>query len=268
VIIELGLNLVTSSASNFVFVSTLRVFRLFRVARALRVFAIFPELNLILKGLWSAAKATLWGVMFLSIAILTWAIVATQIIHPLNQEITHAGKHEQCERCPHAWETVWQSTVTVVQAVLVVDGWGEICVPIIQYAPWTLVLFGAMICTTQLLLLNLILAVIVERATLTREEDLQQLALQEERDAALAQAKLQKSLSHLDRDASGTISHTELLDGYDTHDDIAAHVKALGIERKSLSTLFGLMDYAGTGEVPYENSCQVSIASKCMIPYR
>jgi len=250
--IEIGARLMASTGEKVSALSALRIFRLVRLSRAVKIVAMLPELQLILRGLLSAARATLWGGVLIFFATLTWSILATQLIHPLNQELIAQGEFKDCERCPRAWESVFDSAVTITQTVLVADGWGELCTPVIQHTPITIVFFATMIFSTQFLILNLVLATIVDRATLAHEEDLQQIARREEREAAVAQAKLQRSLSQMDRDSSGTICQAELLASYDQDADTAAYVKALGVDRTSLSTLFGLTDYKGTGEVPYK----------------
>jgi len=252
VVIELGVKAKASSDESVTAVSVLRVFRLGRMARTLRVFVMFPELNMILRGLFSATRATMWGCVFVFITILTWSILATQIIHPLTQEVVQAGGYSSsCSRCPRAWESVWESALSITQTVLVGDGWGDLIVPIISYYPITIVFFVSTISTTQLLILNLILAVIVERASVAREEDLHEMAVMQAKKAAITQAQLRRSLAQMDRDGSGTINRTELFASYDSHEEIEEHFTALGVDRRFLTTLFELMNHDGTGEVPY-----------------
>merc|ERR1719217_1083201 len=83
-------------------VSTLRVFRLCKLARVSKVFRVFPELRLMMAGLLGSFRAIFWGTVLLAFVLLVWAIVAVQFIHPLNLDLAERGVLENCDRCPRA----------------------------------------------------------------------------------------------------------------------------------------------------------------------
>jgi len=216
----------------------------------------------------SAMKTTLWGSAFVFIAVLIWSIFSVQVLHPLNQEITKAGVYQKagCTSCPNAWKSVWQSAITITQHVIAGDSWGGVCVPIIQRAPYTIVIFVAMIFSINLLILNLVLAIVVERANQSHDEDLKLLQAKADKEAAVAQARLLKRLAIMDLDNSGTISKEELHVNFRNDPEVAAQVKNIGVSLKDLDTFFDLMDDEGCGEIPYQQFVQSLYAMKSHDP--
>merc|ERR1712060_890106 len=94
--------------------------------------------------------------------LLMWSIIAVQIFHPINRQITMQGLHGDCERCPRAWSSVWMSFVTLSQTLLFGDGWGESAIIVIEQHFWTLFLFLGALSSVSVGAMNLILAAIVD----------------------------------------------------------------------------------------------------------
>lgn len=145
--------------------SMLRIFRLVRLTRAFRAASMFPELKLLLLGFASAIKAIFWGIMMIVLQLTVWSILAVQLLNPINQELTEHYERVGCDRCPHAFESVWMSFLTFFQQVVAGDSWGEVSLPVLQYAPWAILILLPVLVSTQLGMLNLILAVICQAAT-------------------------------------------------------------------------------------------------------
>merc|ERR1719386_474939 len=53
----------------------LRIFRLARLLRAFRMASMFPELNLLMKGLFGALRAIFWGVLMVCLILAIWSIL-------------------------------------------------------------------------------------------------------------------------------------------------------------------------------------------------
>lgn len=242
----LRLPLFFDGSTSFAPVSVLRIIRLVRLARAFKVMMMCPELHDLVKAMASAARITLWGTVFISALIMVWAIVAVQLVYPITLELA-------CQTCPNAWRSVWHASVTLTQLLVASDAWGEVCNPIIAHSPWTLYLFGAMLLSTQLLIFNLILAVIVQYAQVERTKDIEMKEHKERVKRAAGQARLLKSLEDMDSDKSGTISREELLSNIDGIPDLATELCTLGIHTSELATVFDLLDNEGTGEVQYKS---------------
>eukprot|EP00931_Biecheleriopsis_adriatica_P091562 TRINITY_DN65446_c0_g1_i1.p1 TRINITY_DN65446_c0_g1~~TRINITY_DN65446_c0_g1_i1.p1 ORF type:complete len:557 (+),score=114.41 TRINITY_DN65446_c0_g1_i1:80-1750(+) len=170
VVADIGLTLIeivfqTSNVSVTV-VRTLRLARLFRIFRVLRG---FRELNKLIKGFIAAMKSTAWGMLMVAVVTLIWSVLAVQLLHPMNVIIW--TDDESCDTCIDAYSSVWKACLTIFQQVVCVDDWGTLTRPLIEYAPLTGTMFflGAFV-SINLVILNLILAVIVDSAQESREE--------------------------------------------------------------------------------------------------
>jgi len=252
VLSDLCVQIVGSVAKNLPALSILRIFRLARLARTFKVLVMFPELYMLVRGILSALKAIFWGMILVGLTVVIWSALAVQVIHPINQELTQSGFYDRhpCDRCPQAWGSVWNASLTLLQCIIAGDSWGAFSLPIIQHSPTSILFFLGVLMSINLLIMNLILAVIVERATEAHEEDMRQSAVIRERQIKVAHAQLEKLLCQIDKNGSGTVSLSELLESYDNDTEIAAHIKFIGVGRQDLSTLFEIMDTSGDGEVP------------------
>merc|ERR1719174_1959855 len=94
---------------SFLNVSMLRILRLSKLARATKVFRMFPELKLMLAGLAGAVNAIFWGTVLLFVCLLVFSVLAVQFIHPINKEV-HASSnvYDGCPRCARAYESTFQ----------------------------------------------------------------------------------------------------------------------------------------------------------------
>jgi len=238
--------------SAFACLTVLRILRLCRLGRAARVMLMVPELHAMVKNLASAVRVTMWGSVFIAIIILVWSVLAVQLLHPINVEISKTGIHEDCPRCQHAYDSVWHSAISLTQHMIAGDAWGQVNLPIIEKAPWTILIFVSMLFSAQLYIMNLVLAVIVQCANVEIEEEKKLKEQTARLEVAAAQAKLLTSLSRIDHDSSGTISKIELVASTKNDPDIASQMSALGVERHDVGTVFDLMDTSGYGEVSYK----------------
>jgi len=222
--------------------SALRMLRAVRVVRVVGFLSDIRELYLMLHGIASAMKAIMWGAFLIGILTLVWAIMAVELIHPLTLQLAAAGEYESCEKCTSAFSSVGSAFLTFVSTILAGDSWGKVTMPIMAAYPWTVPFFIAVLFSINLGLLNLILAVIVERAEEAREEDVAQ--KRRERDHFLAKCKkrLKKMFHDLDYDGNGSISRDEMMDGMRENPEFAdiLHVMDFGADDKEV--IFSMMD--------------------------
>jgi len=231
-------------------VAVLRVFRLVRLARAFKAATIFPELAMLLRGFVAAFRAIFWGVILIVMVIAIWAILAVQLIHPVNKYVTATGIYKDCELCPHAFETVFKSGLTFFQTIVAGDSWGTLAVPIIQYEPATAIFFIMVLVSVSLAIMNLILAVIVEAAQGSRNE-------MEEDKAILKQAEFNQAADHflqlcqqLDTDGSGNLSKREIHESFG-HENFARTMQLMGVKQEDLETICDVLRDDDTDCVNY-----------------
>jgi len=249
--LDLLLHLLRGIIGELPNLSVLRTVRLVRLARAFRILVLFPELYIMVRGLSGTIRTVFWGLLLLGSFIILFSLVAVQMIHPINRDIEYEG----CTRCPHAFATVWDSMCTFVQQVVAGDSWGVVTLPVIEAAPWTFFFFLLVLVTINLLVINLILAVVVEKAQEAHSEETRKLV---ERQAQEKEAQVKKSQNELvklcyqmDEDKSGNLSLDELLNGYDTDAYFANLLKSMDISRDDIKIIFNIMDQDNSGDIDY-----------------
>eukprot|EP00429_Kryptoperidinium_foliaceum_P001785 CAMPEP_0176014386 /NCGR_PEP_ID=MMETSP0120_2-20121206/6797_1 /TAXON_ID=160619 /ORGANISM="Kryptoperidinium foliaceum, Strain CCMP 1326" /LENGTH=238 /DNA_ID=CAMNT_0017347327 /DNA_START=38 /DNA_END=752 /DNA_ORIENTATION=- len=94
-----------------------RIARIMKVTRAFRMLSMFPELNVLMRGMFLACKTIMWGVFLLVAMLCFWSIFATLFIHPIVQDLDRQGfwASLDCERCPRAFSSVELSMLTFCQ---------------------------------------------------------------------------------------------------------------------------------------------------------
>ncbi|CAK9115479.1 unnamed protein product [Durusdinium trenchii] len=203
--------------SDFVSVTLLRMFRLVRVVRALRVLISVPEFYLLITGLASSIKAIFFGALMLASVIVFWAVISVELLHPIASRLTFDG----CDRCAAGFETIFAAALTLFQQIVAGDNWGQISIPVVEEEPLTAILLFSMLITISLGMLNLILAVIVERAAEAREND-----------------------------------HEEMLKGYDEVEEFKKLMQVMDLKREDMAMVFNVLDSESTQEVSYLEFCQ------------
>jgi len=255
--------IVLSGWLDFIFadvlsVNLLRMSRLIRVSRAVRLLISIPEFYLLINGLYSSIKAILFGALLLVAMIVVWAVIAVQLLHPITSTLEKYYLH--CERCPRGFSTVFQAGLTLFQQLVAGDSWGTINLQLVEEAPWTMIILFGMMMTITLGLLNLILAVIVERAAEARENDHEEKIKQKENQRARSMEDLARLCATMDVNNNGLISLVEMQEGYDDVDEFAKLMQVMDMKREDMETVFNVMADNVSQEVSYLDFCQ-SISS-------
>lgn len=230
----------------------LRIFRLARLLRAFRMASMFPELNLLMKGFFGSVRAIFWGLLMVCLFLSVWSILAVKFLHPINEKITERGGYAGCDRCPHAFSTVWNSSLTFFQQVVAGDSWGTVSLPIIEEEWWTAFFFLAVLVSVSLAMLNLILAVICEAATEARQSSLNDLAEEHELEMRAHRQKMLDFCAGMDGDKSGSVSYKELVAGWDTSPEFAQTLTVMDVKKEDMEMIFKVLDTDGSGDVRYE----------------
>jgi len=251
VAIDIFLHVIRSAVGNMPNLSIIRTFRLIRLARAFRVSVLFPELNTMLKGMGGAVRTVLWGLILLLSFVGLFSIAAVQLIHPINNTIEYDG----CDRCPHAYENVWQAVLTLLQQIVAGDSWGLMTLQIIQAQGWTFFFFLTCLISLNLCVVNLIIAAVVEKATHVYEDEnknmIRLLAIAKQERMREAQQELLKLCYQMDYDKSGTLSLQELLAGFDTDEYFSNLLKSMDMSRDEVAMIFSMFDQDGSGDIDY-----------------
>lgn len=243
-------------------VSALRILRLCKLARVSKIFRVFPELRLMMSGLVGAMRAIFWGMVLLLFALLVWAVIGVQFIHPLNLQIAKTGLYDDCERCARAYESVGSALVTLLVQNVAGDAWAEVTVPVIETYPVAAVYFIAVMMTVSMAVLNLILGVVVNIAMQSRDD----MKAEMEKEKTLRRIEVHNSLKkvcdEMDTDGSGELSRIELLSGYKENEKFRFTLNELDIQEEDLEVLWTMLDSDKDGSVPYATFIHKSYSMK------
>lgn len=239
--------------ANMPSVSVLRVFRLVRLARAFKAAKQFNELHALIRSFGFAMKAIFWGILMIIMILTIWSILAVQLLHPINKRLIERDPllYEGCQRCPSAFSSVFESSLTFFQHVVAGDSWGNVSLPIIREEPWTCIFFLMVLVTVNLTMLNLILAVIVEAGAKATEEDMHEKAVQAQKKIKHAESRLIELCTTLDVDASGSLNIDEFLSGYDGNKEFADCLQTMNVTQSDIHMIFNICDEDGSGDVNY-----------------
>merc|ERR1712093_734152 len=97
----------------------IRFARSLRVIRAVRILPIFRELYMMLHGFMSAMMAILWATVLMLLVLMLCSVVGVEFINPVVKEIMEDDPSifDDCPRCPHAYESVWNAILTLLQQI-------------------------------------------------------------------------------------------------------------------------------------------------------
>jgi len=250
VVTDLGFSILGMILGNAFPVSTLRVLRLCKLARVSKVFRVFPELRIMMAGLLGSFRAIFWGSVLLSFVLLVWAIIAVQFIHPLNRELAENGQLEGCDRCPRAYSSVLQSTLTFAQQIVAGDSWGQATIPVIEAYPWTALYFAGVFLTVAVAVMNLILGVVVNVASGEHERLKGEMAEMASIEKMCATNNILQMCEEMDSDESGELSIAELQNLADSK-AFREVIETMNINETDLAMAFETVDQDKSGSVSY-----------------
>eukprot|EP00927_Polykrikos_kofoidii_P016308 TRINITY_DN17352_c0_g1_i2.p1 TRINITY_DN17352_c0_g1~~TRINITY_DN17352_c0_g1_i2.p1 ORF type:complete len:617 (+),score=78.66 TRINITY_DN17352_c0_g1_i2:103-1953(+) len=225
--------------------NVLRIFRVFRLTRAVRVMVKFPELHNMVKGFASAVAAMFWGFVMILLLLVVFAILTVELLSGKSELFGF----EDGTWCNEAFQSVWLITLMFFQNLVAGDSWGQCALPVIRKMPATFLIFSVALVCVQLGFTNLILSTIVETATSNRQEDAKMQAIKKRKQGLEALDRLSEIGSNLDADRGGEITLEEFLIGYDTQEGIRDLLQKLDLERKDIVQLFFLMDQDSSGTI-------------------
>lgn len=119
----------------------------------------------------------------------------------------------------------------------------------------TTILMSTATVTIALGIMNLILTVIVERATESREKDTREVARQKSANQAAEKQNLFKICQRMDKDGNGLLSLDELLTGFERSEEFRSLMTSMEMTEDELQAIFRIADDSGTGEIEYSTFC-------------
>eukprot|EP00929_Paragymnodinium_shiwhaense_P011888 TRINITY_DN11825_c0_g1_i1.p1 TRINITY_DN11825_c0_g1~~TRINITY_DN11825_c0_g1_i1.p1 ORF type:complete len:695 (+),score=148.78 TRINITY_DN11825_c0_g1_i1:84-2168(+) len=254
VAVDLMSLLLTALGMDMLSFSFMRIFRLAKLSRTVKLAKGFKELNQLLQGFLGAMKAIFWGVLMIFMMMTVWAIVAVNFINPLTIRVAENSPivYANCERCHRAFSSVGSSITTFFQTLVAGDSWGEVAVPIIEEEPLAFTFFVGVLVTVQLVMLNLILALIVEAAVQATTAQKHKNAMKKQADMDTAEIGLLQICSEIDALGAGQLRLSDFIEGFKHNVDFADCMKNMDVSEADIGMIFAICDDDRSGTVDYE----------------
>lgn len=237
---------------NVGMVTLLRLVRFLRVSQSVHLLVHFPDLILAVKGFVGAFVAATWGMALVLFTLVLFSIVAVQVLHPICQDIVaETDLFADCERCGRAFESVAASMVTFSQQYVAGDSWGTVSIPILERAPFTAPIFITITIVINLMVLNQILAFIVDSSANARRGADHEMGLVLDSKRQAAAKRFATMCKEMDKDQSGGLSYAEIAEAFDEQQEFHDTLKTLGVGREDMECVFRMLDTDESGTIDF-----------------
>merc|ERR1719408_159963 len=105
---------------------------------------------------------------------------------------------------------------------------------------------------TQILLLNVILAAVLDSATQARADNVEIVAKEKEKEMKKSKQSLKALCSELDTDENGSLTYQEVLDGFTHNEAFYDIMEAMDIFPEDIASVWGILDRDHVGHIDYE----------------
>merc|ERR1719460_759877 len=179
------------------------------------------------------------------IALLVWAVIAVQFIHPLNIKLDYGD----CIRCSTAYASTFDACLTFFTQIVAGDSWGRETVPIIEAHPETAFFFLGVFVSVGLAILNLILGVVVNVATVARDGLLQQIADEKLLLKLEGSNQLLSMCKAMDEDGNDELTFEEIRAGIENNEEFRYTLEQMDIGPEDLQIVWTILDSDRSGTV-------------------
>eukprot|EP00929_Paragymnodinium_shiwhaense_P021316 TRINITY_DN13935_c0_g1_i1.p1 TRINITY_DN13935_c0_g1~~TRINITY_DN13935_c0_g1_i1.p1 ORF type:complete len:834 (-),score=174.41 TRINITY_DN13935_c0_g1_i1:709-3210(-) len=238
--VDIILNLVLGNSADMYLYSGLRLLRLLRLCRLLRFVG---KLNAIMKGIVIALRALVWSMLLLLTFVYTGAIFATKFI----------GEWSENSDTRKLFGTVVRSMFTLFSFVTL-EGWPDTTWHLIEtepHGPLIAVCIIFFILLTNIALLNLVTATMVENLVRLTDEDMERKMEDVQIQKVVDARRLEALFMGLDESGDGILTYTEFREAIRDNPAVRKEFARLGLEITSDDVLeiFHLFDYDDSGTV-------------------
>jgi len=224
--------------------TVLRTLRLTRLARAVKSKPQFKEMWALLKGLLDSVETLCWTYVMIFVFLYFFAVMSTSIIG--RQEVFETNDLVQVH-----FGDVPRSLLTLFQ-VMTLDSWSALCRSIMKGDQvWIALFFVIFITMGQFVLMNLIMAVIVENAFSDSKTEEEELARRKAAKKAQEAEELKLFFQVIDEDHSGKLTKDELYAAVKKKRKVRQKLRALDVMPKDIEELWDCLD-DGDGELTAE----------------
>jgi len=233
--------------------TVLRTLRLIRLARSVRLRPEFKEMWRLLRGITDSFETLFWTYIMIGCVLYFFAIMATVLIAK-SGTFRDASRNEASSIAQEHFGDVLQAMLTLFQ-VMTLDSWTSIMRPLMKEEWWIAAFFIIFICVADLVLLNLVTAVIVENAFSAAQDDEDELAAQLDTEKEKELDALRDFFRTLDEDDNGCVTLAEL-EKAKSKPRVRAILRMFDIKPQDIVALFAILDTDQSGELEAEEFIQ------------
>eukprot|EP00403_Amphidinium_massartii_P003378 CAMPEP_0178370384 /NCGR_PEP_ID=MMETSP0689_2-20121128/274_1 /TAXON_ID=160604 /ORGANISM="Amphidinium massartii, Strain CS-259" /LENGTH=998 /DNA_ID=CAMNT_0019990203 /DNA_START=69 /DNA_END=3065 /DNA_ORIENTATION=- len=229
-----------SAKDNFTHIA--KVFRIARVLRLLRLFRFVQELNLILSGMGGSLLKLFWCLSLLFITVYMAAIFALRFIG-------QAEHLQGNERISEYFGTLGRCMFTLFTFVTL-EGFPDTTMYLMRtdiLGPPVAIAVVAFIIFTNLAVLNLVAAVVLESIMVAAENDQHKRQARLERERVQAVQRLAKVFTSIHPDHHAGLMLKDFRHAVQEHPELKAELSRLDVLSQDVDELFHLMDCDGDG---------------------
>eukprot|EP00929_Paragymnodinium_shiwhaense_P057059 TRINITY_DN28558_c0_g1_i1.p1 TRINITY_DN28558_c0_g1~~TRINITY_DN28558_c0_g1_i1.p1 ORF type:complete len:795 (-),score=153.70 TRINITY_DN28558_c0_g1_i1:401-2719(-) len=221
--------------------ATLKVIRFCRLARVVKYLVQVRDLYLMLKGIAASLRALFFGMILLLLMVLMFSILAYQVVRGHHNELQENGEYGDCSVCPGAFDTLGDTALTLLSTVLTGEEFGIMAMKLLKKDPASGFIMFGVYAAVQLLLINTIAAVMVDRQQQAREQDKDYMRLVQAEELALSLSELEAALQQISEEGTGTTTLSDIHSYYDRCEDFRAHLNRIDIYKEDLDIIFSIL---------------------------
>lgn len=211
--------------------SVLRILRLVRIAKSYRTQ--FKEMWQLLRGIVDSLETLIWTYVMTACVLYFFGIVATILFTQMGAFDAHEEAKELAEE---NFSDVLTSMYTLFQ-VMTLDSWNGVCRELALVHGWVDLFYIVFISIAVFLLMNLITAVIVDKAEMASKDDKAELLAEKEKKKEEAIKEISDVFQEIDEDGSGMINKEELANAWKRR-KVREKFRMMEISKKDLRTLW------------------------------
>jgi len=225
--------------------TVLRIARLLRLNRMVKLVRALQGIYVMVKAFAQAMKAMCFLCSMMVFGVLLYAIVAANMI----------GRNSAFDGVMIYDDTVYVRFGTVARSMyslfelITLEGWDQVVRPLVEAQPLSIFFFGSFIVIFTFGMLNMIVALVVEK---TMEQTRQMRELENRREARKTRAELKRVIGvfhQADDNSDESLTLPELKDAIEKNPVVAKHLKDMGIPSENVKELFNILDWDGSGEI-------------------
>mmetsp|Transcript_59189 Transcript_59189/g.157536 ORF Transcript_59189/g.157536 Transcript_59189/m.157536 type:complete len:745 (-) Transcript_59189:424-2658(-) len=235
------------------YITILRAFRLLRLVRVLRKSIVLREVYFMLQGLTDSFGLLVWTILVIFCITYLWAVFGLVFISGTVKDMWHEETDiDQKNALKELFGYLNGIDVlmfTLIQ-VLTLDSWTGIVRPLVEHVWWSWVYFYGFIAVADLVLMNLITAMIVDTAVSKTANDQENAMRNMEKSRMEELQSLQDIFTAMDTNGDGSLSWDEFEDAFED-DTLHKRWLLLDVKRNECERLFHLLD-TGDGMIQTE----------------